>query len=401
LSARSLIIAAVIVAGVALTHQIRPLNVLAYSLLALLVVSYVWSRFSVRGLRLQRHVRARRVQAGETLEEHLILHNASLAPRYWLQVQDHSTLPGHAASRVVDLAPGETRSWSVHTVCRRRGEYFLGPASLVGADPLGLFSARRRVGQATRLLVYPQTVALLDLTFPFATEQGGRRQRPGWQQTTPDAVDTREYTPGDPWRRIHWKTTARLAKLMVKEFDDDPAADVWLFLDLEARVQQGVGEESTLEYGVKAAASLAKHFLDRNQRVGLVASARRQLVLPADRGDRQLWKVLEELAVAQADGDTPLSEVLLAEGHCCRGRAVALIITPSLEEEWVATLRTLRPQGVRAAAILLEPATFGGSEPSLLLIGALAAAEVPLLLVKQGDDLSLALRGNGHPGVVE
>ena len=50
-------------------------------------------------------------------------------------------------------------------------------------------------------------------------------------EVSPYAISVRDYYPGDPLRRIDWKTTARLDKLMVKEFEEDPQATVWILLD--------------------------------------------------------------------------------------------------------------------------------------------------------------------------
>ena len=396
MSGPRLLILAALVVGLALSNQVRSLNVLAYALVATIVLARLWSWASVRRLTLTRQLRQSRVQAGQPIEERLTLHNEALLPRLWLQVQDHSTLPGHSADRVVDLMPGGSRTWLVHTVCRRRGEYFLGPTTLLSADPIGLFTARRSVPTAQRLVVYPATVDLSGFVLPSADEFGGIRQRPGLHQPTPHAAEVREYHPGDPLNRIHWPTTARITRLMVKEFDRDPTADVWIFLDLEAKPHRGEGDESTEEYGVTIAASLAKLFLDQNRSVGLVASGRRPSILPADRGERQLLKILEELAVARADGDASLAEVLTAEGHRCKRNAALLSITPSLDELWVSGLRQLRLQGTRPVAIVLESSTFGDEQSSLLLVGTLAAADLPTFLVKRGDFLQHALRGDGR-----
>jgi len=396
MSGAKLLIVAAFVVGLALSNQIRPLNILAYSLVAALVLARLWSWASVCGLTMRRHLRQPRVQVGQTVEERLTVHNDGLLPRLWLQVHDHSTLPGHAPGRVVDLAPGGSRTWLVRTVCQRRGEYFLGPTTLIGADPVGFFTARRRVADVQRLLVYPATVDLAGFAPPSASQLGGTHRRSGLSQTTPHAAEVREYHPGDPLNRIHWPTTARASRLMVKEFDQDPTADVWVYLDLERKHHYGEGDDSTEEYGVTIAASLARLFLDQNRSVGLVASGARPGVLPADRGDRQLLKVLEELAVVRADGDTPLAEIIAAEGYRCGRNAVALVITPALAEDWVSGLQQLRFEGVRSAAIVLEASTFGGGQSSLLLIGALAAAGLPTYLVKRGDHLPEVLRGDGR-----
>jgi uncharacterized protein (DUF58 family) len=294
------------------------------------------------------------------------------------------------------LAPGGSRTWLVRTVCRRRGEYLLGPTTLVGADPVGLFPTRRDLSGTRRLLVYPATVDLPGFSLPPASLLGGTHRRSGLSQTTPHAAEVRDYHPGDPLNRIHWATTARTSRLMVKEFDQDPTADAWIFLDLEKRHHRGEGDESTEEYGVTITASLARLCLDQNRSVGLVVSGARPVVLPADRGDRQLFKVLDALAVVHADGPRPLGEVLAAEGFRCGRSSVALVVTPSLDESWVAGLRQLGFEGVRSAAIVLEPSTFGGDGgSSLLIVGALAAAGLPAYLVKRGDHFAEALRSTG------
>lgn len=387
----TLIMIAVVVVSLALSHQVRPLNILTYSLVAALVFARLWSLFSVRAISVRRQIREFRVQAGQSIEERITVHNSLLIPRLWLQIIDHANLPGHGASRVIDLAPGGTRSWVVRTPCPRRGEYCLGPTTLAGADPLGLFKTQRDYRGTQRILVYPKTVELPAFSVPTANLLGGQRRRTGFQQTTPQASEVREYAPGDPLNRIHWPTTARAGRLMVKEFDTDPTADVWIYLDLERGVHVGEGDESTEEYGVTIAASLAKHFLQQNRNVGLVASCGLPVILPADRGDRQYLKMLEALAVVHADGTMPLANLLAAEGFRSGGHSTALVITPSLDDAWVGALRQMRYSGVRAEVIELEAITFGGSESSLLHVSAAAAADLPLYLVKRGDALEQAL----------
>ncbi len=396
-----------IVVLLALSNQVRPLNVLAYSLVGATIFAFAWSLVSVRGLTVKRDLRQSRAQVGETVEERLTIRNRTLLPRLWLEVRDFSTLEGHAPGKVVDLGPASARTWLVRTVCRRRGEYFVGPTELESADPLGIFPRRRWLPEARRLIVYPRVVELPDFVLPLARQVGGVRQRTGRFQTTPHAAEVREYYPGDPLNRIHWLSTARAGKLMVKEFDLAPTADVWLFLDLEANVQRGEGDESTEEYAVTIAASLAKRLLEQGRSVGLVAAGGRRHVLQADRSYRQYMRILEELATARAEGTTPLAELIVAEGYRCSRDTVALAITSSLDEGWVDSLQRLKLDGVGTAAVLLERETFGpvtvpsegdaaSDASSLLQVGALAAAGIPSYLVKQGDALGEALAGDGR-----
>src|SRR5690606_29025177 len=87
------------------------------------------------------------------------------------------------------------------------------------------------------------------------------------------AATVSEYRPGDSLRHVHWMSTARRGRMMVKELEIEPSGNVWVVLDLDQRVQQGSGPMGTLEHGIVVAASLAADLLSgRDQRaVGLLA----------------------------------------------------------------------------------------------------------------------------------
>src|SRR5690606_17012240 len=128
----------------------------------------------------------------------------------------------------------------------------LGPISLRSSDPFGLFVHERVIDQTHDLVVYPAIMELSNFEIPLGELAGESRIQRRTQQVTPSASGIREWQRGDSFNRIHWRSTARAGRLMVKEFDLDPTSDIWLVLDLEQRVQAGAGEESTEEYAVTA-----------------------------------------------------------------------------------------------------------------------------------------------------
>jgi len=371
---------------------------LAYAVLALVFLGLLWTRSNLLGLDLRREIRAQRAQVGQTVEERFTLHNRLLIPKLWLEVRDHSTLPEHRASRAFALGPWGRKAWTVRTRCRRRGKYSLGPTTVASGDPFGLFRMRRRWGDVLSLVVYPATVDLPYFTIPLGQLPGGNALRQRSPHITPNSLGIRPYVPGDGLSRIHWPSTARLGSLTVKEFELDPLSDIWVVLDGQRSAQAGSGDEGTEEYGVTIAASLAKHFLDQHRAVGLIVYGSHHCVLPADRGSRQFLKMMEELAVIRAVGRMPLAEVLSAESLRFGSNTTLVVVTPSLAEDWVVTLRHESRRGVRGVAVFLEPATFGGSDSSVLIVGALAAAQLPTFLVKRGDDLAktLSTSANGR-----
>ncbi len=366
-------------------------------LFATVIMCAAWSWLSIRGLRLERVLRQDRAQVGGVAEQRVELRSKLPVPRVWIEFVDGGTFPGYTAGRVVDFGFGGRRAWAIEAPCRRRGLYEFGPARVSGTDPFGLFRCHRRLGPVRSILVYPQTFDLTGLSLPAGQYLGGDRRRVGWHQTTPHVSGVRDYHPGDSVRHVHWRSTAHSGRLMVKEFDVEPVADAWIFLDLDAKVQRGTGDESTEEYGVTIAASLARHFLTQGRSVGLVAIGSEHQIVSADRGQRQLTKILEDLAVVRANGDVPIAEVLASESDRCTRNSAIVVVSPSIDDRWPEVLRGLRDRGIETAAVVLEANTFGEAGNSLLLVGVLASCGVPSSLVKRGDDISQALTlGSGR-----
>ncbi len=360
----------------------------AYTALGVLVIAFAWAKLSLRGVSLERRAAALRGQVGDELSEHFTLHNGSLIPKAWLAMQDYSSLPDHRVGRALSPKPHSDLKWRVSTICKARGRFQLGPAMLRSGDPFGLFEERRRVGNGVTVVVYPATAHLTHFPLPGGALFGGSNRRERTDQVTPNAAGVREYVAGDSFNRIHWLSTARLSKLMVKEFEPDPIADLWIALDMDGTVHAGTAPESSEEYAVHAAASLARHFLSQGWAVGLLSVAEQHHDLPPERGDRQLLKLMEELAVIRASGTAPLGELLISEDARFGRRTTVIAISPSTSLDWVAALRSYLARGVRTVAMVIDASSFGGPEPSGEVTAALQGAGIATYVFGKGDRLA-------------
>ena len=178
-------------------------------------------------------------------------------------------------------------------------------------------------------------------------------------QTTTNVVTVRNYVAGDALTRIHWPTTARLGQLMVKEFDLDPTIDVVVLLDLDRQVQAGDGDSSTEEYGVTIAASLSAYLLRQQElSVALSVNGVRDASLALDRGERQLDRILEVLAVVHPQQAMPLAQAIALEDARLSRNTVLVVITSSTELEWTQVLYQVHRRGVHPFVIALDPQTF-------------------------------------------
>lgn len=150
---------------------------------------------------------------------------------------------------------------------RRRDVIVVGPARSVRGDPLGMM--RRDVAYAppTKLFVHPVTTSLAGLASGWIRDLEGLATN----ELSPSDIafhTLREYVPGDDRRHVHWRTSARVGTLMVRQFVDSRRSHLAIVLD---SATDRYANESEFELAVSVAASLGKRALTDGQEVSCIA----------------------------------------------------------------------------------------------------------------------------------
>jgi len=369
--------------------------------------SYVLTRFGLADLEAGYRVDHRQGHVGDDLRTTYSISNASRLPKPWLEVYNPTDLPVPLPGRALGLRSWAQRSWVAIVPLTRRGTYRIEPMVVRTGDPFGFFEAAATVGRPTVVTVFPRVVPLPRWRLPTANLEGAHSAPERTLQTTPQATTVRPYVPGDSFNRIHWRSTARLGEIQVKEFDLEQTADVWLFVDLEIAVQGGIGDVSTVEESLRVAASIVHDAIVENRAVGVTTSGHRLVSIPADRGPRQRLKIMQLLAAVDGDGHAPLGEVLLAGLPRLRRGMTAVIVTPSVDRSWVRALTGLRGRGVAAVVVSVDAASYeragqsgrrgqddelaAESQQRRALSFALAEYDLKACAVAAGDDLGAVL----------
>lgn len=364
---------------------------LIYILALTAALAFAWTWFATRGLEVSAERRAKRARVGDDIEERITVRNSSALPKSALEVEDATDMPGYRSGRAVSLPSRSFRSWRSLAPARKRGVYKLGPVRVSGSDPFGLFRSDRDFGEQDDLVVYPRVheLPLFDIPAGFLTGESAARRRS--HDLTPHAASVREYAFGDSLNRIHWNSSARTGRLMSKEFDLGLASDVWIVVDLHKDVQAGELEESTDEYAVSIAASLARKYLRAQLPVGLVAYGDARYAIPADVGAAQHERIMETLARGMAEGATPLEDVISQEERAWGTHSSVVVITPSHRAAWTTAVRELGRRRVNVSAILVDGESFGGMFRSMDALAPLREAGVAPYAVRMGDSIPLAL----------
>lgn len=130
---------------------------------------------------------------------------------------------------VLRLRPRHDMTASYPVPTERRGVVQIGPLRVTRRDPLGLAELTRGQGGTTQVWVYPRVHQLTAVPAGIARSMDGRLDRVPHGSITFDAL--REYVVGDELRRVHWRTSARVGQLMVREYLDTSLPRIVVLLD--------------------------------------------------------------------------------------------------------------------------------------------------------------------------
>ena len=356
----------------------RALYPVAVGLLLAAALALAWVRLSARPPFVRRHGASRDVVEGDDVRIDLEVEATGAVAPPTLVAHER---PGRLGERRVELHRVGRRRFAGGYELRRvpRGRYAFESVRLTVQDPFGLARAELVQGEPQALVVYPRLVTLARLfSEGGAHAQDGRRlllRRP----TGYELHSVREYVEGESLRKVHWRSTARRGRLMVKDLEDAPRDEVAVLLDGHAAPGEG------FELAVRAAGSILQAHLRRNRRCALIVnSAARESQAVSSESD---WRrALEVLAGAEPTARTPAFALLQADGGMA-ARSLELVVVTSQLDVPLADRLVQRALSRRGASLVYVDVT-GEPEPQLLR---LQAVGIPVAVVQPGEDLRVAL----------
>ncbi len=388
---RAVLVLGVLCWVVAIVFGSRALYPVAAGLVLAVPLALAWVWLSVRRPRLARRRLEREPVEGDDLRVELVLDPLSSLPLPDAVVVEPVGRLGQREVTFRRLRPGRyAGSYVLSGVPRGRHE--LGPARLTVGDPFGLAARHLATAGREAVVVQPRLVELERLFFDGGAGTGDGRRMLLRRPAGFELHSVREHEQGESLRRVHWPTTARRGRLMVKELEDAPRHEIAVVLDGDAVGAVGEPPDSSFDAAVRAAGSILLAQVRRGRRCLLALNTRgRETQAVSSRGT-ELALALELLAVAEADATTPVA-ALLEAGPGPAGSALELVVvTARLEQTLVSRLleRALSHRSV--ALVHVEASSFEGrphrAEAGLLR---LQAAGVPVAVVRQGDDLATVL----------
>ncbi|MGH3198540.1 MAG: DUF58 domain-containing protein [Streptosporangiaceae bacterium] len=273
-----------------------------------------------------------------------------------LVLPDGIRAAGSAGSLLLRLPPRGERTFPVRLVCARWGAYRVGTVLLRSGDLAGLRVLDTRVNGNAPVRVYPRPPQLQALvppaeTQPFAGNRVAREKGEGIE-----FADIRPYLPGDRRRRINWRVSAARQTLYVSQQHPERNSDVVIFLDsfAEARGQ----EEGTLDLAIRAAASLADHYLATRDRVGLVGFGGVVRWLTPATGTTQLYRIVDALLETEIVFSFVWKGIDVLPARSLTPQALVIALSPLLDDRSVGALLDLRGRGFDLVVVDVSPLAF-------------------------------------------
>ena len=331
----------------------------------LLVALPLIAAYAVAGTRFRltcvRTLRPTRVPAGQATEVALTLRNISMLPSGLLLLEDELpyTLGGRPRFLVDRIGPSDSRT--VRYVVRSdvRGRYRIGPLRLRLSDPFGLVELARSFSTLDRLTVTPVVHSLPSIRLAGSWDSGGESTSRAVFSRGEDDAATREYRHGDDLRKIHWRSTARIGKLMVRQVEKPWQSHAALLLDTRAAAHRGDGPGSSFEWAVSAVASVGTQLSRVGFSLNLLTDQGRVPQGGVDLGEDGV--LLDYLAEVTTSGNRHLDGALSGLRREDHGALVAVLGVLSVEDAHV--LAASRPAQSVSIALLVDSTTWVNLAP--------------------------------------
>jgi uncharacterized protein (DUF58 family) len=349
----------------------------------LMAVTWLLAFISVRAaektVKVTHGLNSTRVNRGDCVAMEVSVSHQSLLPIAPVSLKMRATSNTPAATIHLTELGRRKQKVAYRFTAEHVGAMFPGVESFTVSDVFGLFKKEHKPEQAgNELLVLPVPFDVEPLAFA-AGDMGVETMKRAMEDPS-NPSDFRNYQPGDPLKRIHWKMSARKREIMIRQFEEPALPDALVMMDTSSPALPEGMEPGRLEYlrdaVVETAASVVSCQISHENPVRLPLVGDR----PMDyHGTMGLPILLEELARCTFNETERFERVLMMQMNDLRKTGAVVIITTRLTGVLVDLVGRMKRMGPNVRLYL---ATYQPEEPNLLaLVGRLQQAGVEVNFV--------------------
>ncbi len=236
---------------------------------------------------------------------------------------------GGSNKATLKLRKGERAFIHYSVECPLRGFYNIGPLLVRSRDMFCCFSRERERKEVTPITVYPR----IEEARKFDVDTRYKKINPGSVMIRALGMGTdfhsiRDYVTTDPFNRINWKASARKKKLMVNQYELEDVYDLMIFIDARYVTKIGTPVRNSLEYSIKAAATIASAAIKKTNRVGIVTYGKEISIIPPESSNTQMETILSTLTATYAGGKRTFKDALERATPFLTPKSPVIIMSP-------------------------------------------------------------------------
>ena len=391
--------------GCGIAFGSEPLETLGFSLAALVLIAMGVVRLGRHDLDISRRVSPERANAHQPVDVALTVTNRGRGPAPLLLMEDKLPfgISGRGRFAINGIEAAGSREAGYKIEAASRGRYDIGPLEVIVSDPFGLAKVKSQGLEPSTLLVHPR---IEKLSLP--RDMGERRSAAASalrQPTGPRGEDfytLREYVEGDELRKIHWASTAKRNKLMIRQEETPWHMRATILIDDRRGAHEGEGSQSSFEHAIEGTASVVDLYHRSGYAFRLAGSHHDGI--PSGKGANHYNRCLDMLAMAQLRGprseqdDSLLSRLSEIEARG-GGEETLVVLTGTLDTTTANALARCRRLYKQILVASWPAHRFGSASTKsrwaresevVDLTAVLARAGVRLLVMGPGERLSQA-----------
>ncbi len=272
------------------------------------------------------------------------------------QVLPHGLYPAtdHSAfnNTVQWLEPGKSAKATLVLRTPRRGTFDLAPLISGSSFPSGIMRSRKHAGKKTRLVVYPQFTQQAGFQLNILKQfQPGGISLSSKIGDSNEFASTREYRQGDRLRDVHWTSSARVGKLIVKEYVEEYFIRTGLFVDTEL---QRFEKHKCFESRISLCAGIADKLYADNHIIDLFLSDPHRQHIQVGQGLQLFDHLLEFLSVIEGDSVVDFNEALALLKQFAKELSSLVVFLKDWDPDRIRFVQQLRELGLKVRVIIIR-----------------------------------------------
>jgi len=394
-----LLLAVIILLAIAWNTDITMIYIFFVIALVMFVLSYLHMYLNIPNIEVQRLTQDTAYE-DEIINVKVKIRNNLSRGTSFFEVLDYFSAAERGKEKtslfILNIKAKEDINFNYSVDCYKRGISKIGPIEVVSQDALGFFRMKKTLKIISSIIIYPSLFRVFTFPPPLSGSvswMGVETAKIGGDSH--EFFGVREYQRGDAISRIHWPSVARHNKLIVKQFERNSVQEVTIVLDFKKGDDIGTGKETTFEYAVKIAGSVARFLMDNGSFVQLMGYADNANIVPFGKGDSHAFKILEYLACVRSEGAYTLSQTLEEAIFITPYNSTLITIMLDNDIDALSSLVQFKIKGVKIVVIVLVGSTFGYDEKNEYLDAegvkvfdeVLAGLEAHVYRISKGDKL--------------